>query len=165
MLCRIARLAGCALLLASPVLVVAACSSQTTCTLVGCETGASWQRTLSVPSAQIPSLQVTVCRNGACDSGGVTQTGDPSTGFACAFGGPLQLQARCGIAVTSNGAVTLTAYVTVDERAATDGDLYELRVVQPGAGTPVLDAKDTARYTTSQPNGPACAPTCKEATL
>lgn len=149
---------------AAPLLLsLVGCSSPVDCSILSCESGATWQRTLSVATADLTILQVTICRNGACASGGVRAPTEPGGDYICDLSGAVQ--ASCSLTPSSGTSATLNASASIAVAVAVDGDEYELRVAVGQSPPPLIDEKVAASYAVLQPNGPECAPTCKLATL
>ena len=147
-------------------LLVASCSTKSnTCTLLGCQSGATVNLLVNLPPDEMLHANIVACRNDACSSG--TPTSVPS-----ADGDKLLIRFQGGVTVlayvsTHVFSPTLTGYqldtVFSIEDDAKDGDVYSVTVENGGA--PAASAKEPVTYTASTPNGAACPPTCHNATI
>lgn len=135
-------------------------SSDKACTLVYCESGVRLDREITVAAADVAKLTLTICRNGECSSGKFSSgSGGPQP---CSLSGQLQ-PTICSLAPKQSGTGSFT--VQLSAKNATDGDEYTFKIVRDDTGAAILDEKKSVVYTTSQPNGPDCEPTCKFAML
>ena len=154
---------GCLLLTA--LAVQGGCSSKL-CSEVGCLNGAQLTRPLAVSDAQALALVVTVCRNQACSTGTRASGQENPSSIVFSFTGSVQVFGY--VDQTGSGGRELQLQIDDSESETEnlhDGDVYAVKVIVPGSKTALLDVTSTATYTTSQPNGPACEPTCKSTTL
>lgn len=144
-------------------LVFTACTSSghdddaKSCTLLGCEDSVGLARDLTIAEADVGKYTLTICRNGSCASGKIGASSQ------CELKGDLQPR-RCSLArAPMSSMVTLT--VSIPAYGAQDGDEYTVKLVNDVTGAAPVDVKSKVTYTTSQPNGPGCDPTCKSASL
>jgi hypothetical protein len=116
---------------------------------------------LSVRAEDVPKLLITVCRNGACNTG-TPALPDGSAGLlACNLQGPLDTV--CTIAESPTG-VAFNLEVNAGFGDLQNGDHYTLTIALPSA-PPVVAVDRTVTYDGVQPNGQGCDPTCKQASL
>lgn len=147
-------------------LLLPSCSTKSTsCTLIGCQSGATVKLLVSLPPDEMLHATVVACRNDACSSG--TPASVPS-------GDGDRLIVRLQGGVTVQGYLSthvfsptlqgfqLDAVFSIEDDAA-DGDVYSVTVQNGGA--PAASAKESVNYTASTPNGAACPPTCHNATV
>ena len=135
---------------------IAACSSSSEgsgpgqgCSLVGCVDGATYSAPLGIA---LDASTITACRDDQCATG--------------PFGAPLTLPDGTITSVTSAGGTLLVQWILLDGAPVADGDTYYARFddAKSGATLYTIDS-GPVHYTTSQPNGPGCAPTCHAADI
>jgi hypothetical protein len=131
------------------------------CTLIGCWSGASYEGGFSLGGADANSLELTTCFNGTCDKTPIRFSGkDASCSSATR---PL-----CWLSLATADSVQVRLTVSppagVSEASLMNGDHYEARIGLSGQA-PLLQLDARATYTTFQPNGPMCGPTCKSTRL
>jgi hypothetical protein len=145
------------------------CSSSKDCTDVGCESGAMLTRTVAVTDAEASALVITACRNDACVTGTKsTRAGDQLNPYSIvyAFTGPIPSYAFVAQAASGGHQVELHIGNTESEnKNMKDGDVYTITITKPGETSPTLKVTSTASYSTSEPNGAECGPTCKSTSL
>ena len=139
-------------------------SSSSSCTALACQSGAHFQGGIHFTSNS-DTLTLDVCKNNACAHGTAARL-SPTTGApTCSVSG--SIEAAC--AVSSDGATLTidipgpTATTSLDDFK--DGDIYRVRVTRAATNETLVDVTKTVTYKTSQPNGPSCEPTCKNADL
>lgn len=143
------------------------------CASVDCRSSVSYSGALTVAAADLPRLEVLLCRNGVCATTRLA-TADDVTWSATVvgpLGGPLSSTGSTGS--TLGGSVSLSGFTDVRKlsiflygTAATfsDGDEYVIRIGVPG-DAPLLDLKRTVSYEVLRPAGPDCDLVCKKAVL
>lgn len=148
-------------------LLLPACSTKSnTCTLLGCQSGATVKALVNLPPDEMLHATVVACRNGACASGTPTTlpTADGDRLLIHLSGGGITAQA---FVMTHVFSPTLKGYELDTEFSigddALDGDMYSVTVQNGGA--PAATAMGTATYALSTPNGADCPPTCHNATI
>jgi hypothetical protein len=148
-------------------LIPACSSSSSSCTLLGCQSGAHFQAAIRF-TGNSDQVTIDVCKNNLCARGGAQRL-SPTTGApTCSVQG--SIDAACNVTVQSGGNTLLTVDIpgptaTVSLDDLKDGDIYTIRVTRAATNETLVDVTKTVAYKTSQPNGPACAPTCKNADL
>ena len=144
---------------------VPACSSHA-CGLVGCATGASIRLTLPPPTATTFPLALKTCFNDDCRTAQLLAPDGSGSGSTAtlppALEGPI---ADATLFATGAGSLALTVSWRQNPPGhVANGDRYTVTVTDAGGAT-VGSFDKTATYTTNQPNGADCAPTCQFATL
>ena len=142
-------------------LALAACGSNKLCTLLGCESGVRLEREIVTTPADVAKLTLTICRNGECASGKFASSAGGAQ--ACSLSGPLKVTLCSLSQPQKGGAFSLTAQLPAP--SPKDGDEYTFKIVNDDTGAALLEVKKNVSYTTTQPNGPDCEPTCTTATL
>ena len=119
---------------------------------------------VAVAQADLEGATVTVCRNGACSSAvvvkAVRQIADPQ--FLCPYADPNPI--TCNVDVGSASSANIKIAYRVSPVDAHDGDSYAVTIQRTNGDVLVTTTKSVS-YTTTQPNGPSCDPTCKQASL
>lgn len=141
-----------------------ACSTKS-CTLVGCQSGASIT-THPAATASLAGATFAICLNGKCSSG----TAGGGEGGASADDSHIVLNGDVGIQTADVTGGTVTFHYGEDTsnpatQIHTSGDTYRVSIIGADKST-IVDATRTVTYPqTSQPNGPDCDPTCHNATV
>jgi hypothetical protein len=141
-------------------LAAIACGSKQSCTERGCDSGVHFESPIRVGGAG-DQLTVTICKNGTCSRG--TATGFNTSAPTCSVTGATT--ATCSVRVDSSGSAKFVADVTSAASDMKDGDAYTFRVLRGTTNETLVDVTKPAAYTTNQPNGPSCDPTCLNADL
>jgi hypothetical protein len=134
------------------------------CTLVGCDSGAFYMGSFALKNTDPTTLQVTRCINGSCETAPVQATAPLA--FSCSTATRLW----CNLGVSADGTTGVLWLNFLPPAGADpltslqDGDQYVVSLARPGQ-LPVVTLSATAGYRTSKPNGPNCAPTCKQVQL
>jgi hypothetical protein len=136
-------------------------SSEATCTLIGCVSGASYDGDFTLNGTDPNSLELTTCFNTSCTTTPLRFSGKDAwcngdRSFRCWF----SLQAADSVKVR----LTVSPPAGINSSSLQDGDHYEARVGAP-AQAPLLKLDAIATYTLYYPNGPLCGPACKGTTL
>lgn len=136
------------------------------CSVVGCTSGASFFDVISLNGQDPAMMQVTRCINGMCETAAVRAVPGTSNGFTCSTASRL----FCDLTVAQDK-VSASLYIEMPAPTGTDplqslqdGDQYDLMIGVPGQPA-VVKLSATAKYLITRPNGPGCAPTCKQAPL
>jgi hypothetical protein len=134
------------------------------CRLVGCESVVSGTYSLTAQPADLVGATITVCRDAACFNQVIQQvtytTG--SSQVMCPYDATNPI--LCNVTAASGGSSINIRFI-VDPNTAHDGEAFTVSVVATSGGSALVSAQKTVQYTTSQPNGPDCEPTCKQASL
>jgi hypothetical protein len=132
------------------------CETSHACTLIGCVSQASAVVPLSGEPA--PNSMVTACYNDACATGTVLG-GAGDEPIHIEFIGHPDTQAQFRFDLGPQVQITWILSTT-----AHDGDRFSVDVVD-AAGVSVAHFDSVAAFTTVNPNGPECVPTCQQAVL
>lgn len=143
------------------------------CTDAGCITGVSAALDVAGARADIAGSKVVVCRNGQCEEGVLEATlgtdGEPvtdETPLRCRFtNAAAPGRGPTCFARGGQAAVVLDFSYGLANDEANDGDRYEFRVVDKATSQTTVRKEGSVTFRMLQPNGPECAPTCKQATL
>lgn len=131
--------------------LVAACSSSSECTLVACQTGVHYQSPIRFTGAA-DSVALTVCRNGVCAHGSASEGG-------CSLSGSIDVTCAISPANASSTTIAFDVPAAIDD--VKSGDTYTFRAQRGATNETLVDVTKPATYATLQPNGPSCPPTCK----
>jgi hypothetical protein len=130
-------------------------ASGLTCSARACTAGLTLRGTTRVARHDLEGATLHVCRNATC--GGLTLTSalpaGPSDQAAFVVHGALD--AAIVIAVSPDGVFGVTVAVTADPADLTDGDLYQVELLNPGGGR-VLGFSMPVTYAESFPDGADC---------
>ncbi len=137
-------------------LTVSACSTSPSCATASCPSTVHFQGSLRFRSAN-DSLDVTVCKNGSCARGTVSQS-------ACSVSGLIDATCRISIDGTGNGTLSVDFLASAKEDLK-DGDLYTVRVLRGQTNESLVDVTKPVSYKTTRPNGPECEPSCRSADM
>jgi hypothetical protein len=159
---------------------IAGCTTTKTCTLVGCESGATLAVDVRAPSSAT-RMRVEICRGATCvatagdadagdaDAGGTGVVVDPNApDVDCGLpAGPTPAgYARCDVTPQSPGRIQFVASLNVaDTSELHDGDTYRLRVYVAGSATPLVDVSESVHYEAVYPNGRDCDSGCMQASV
>ena len=143
---------------------IAGCASSKSCTLVGCESAVSASYEVPVAQADLEGATVTVCKIAACSSALVVKEARPipEPQFLCPYDAATPI--TCNVDVASPSSAKIAIQYRVAPTDAHDGDAYTV-TIKRASGDVVFTKNKSASYTTTQPNGPSCEPTCKQAAL
>lgn len=145
------------------------------CATVGCTSSVTYSGTLTVAAADLPRLEILLCRNDVCATTRVAM--QDSAVWRATIVGPLG--GPLGGPLSSTSGSMSSSYVVLagldDLRklsivlygtAATlsDGDRYQIRIGLPGQA-PLLDLVRTVSYEVVRPDGADCDLVCKKAVL
>lgn len=138
----------------------------TPCGEAHCDSAIRYQTGLSAMGRdEILGWTITLCHQAICASSrfwGVLDTGD----FACLFQGPIT--AVCSLRPVSLASTDYTLAVTFHGPGEDfqPGDRFTVRIVAASGGPAKLEHSTTvASYQQERPNGEACAPLCRSASL
>lgn len=138
----------------------------TPCGEAHCDSAIRYQTGLSAMGRdEILGWTITLCHQAICASSrfwGVLDTGD----FACQFQGPIT--AVCSLKPVASAATDYTLAVTFQGPGEDfqPGDRFTVRIVSAIGGPAKLEHSTTvASYQQVRPNGEACAPLCRSASL
>ena len=163
---------GAAVLVALTVALLTApgCAPSSACTLAGCQSGVKIYTTASSLPA---GASMRTCRNAVCATAKLVAEDDAGTRFDALYdpqifvGGcsaePVDGGAGFAVACQVSAAAVTDAGASETETPLSESDRYTVSIVQGSTVTTLVD--DTATYTTFQPNGPSCDPTCLEGTI
>jgi hypothetical protein len=142
----------------------AGCASSKSCTLAGCDSTVSASYDVPVARADLEGATLTVCKNGACSSAVVVRAprAIPDPQFLCPYDASTPIMCNVDVLSTTSAKIAIQYRVAPDD--AHDGDAYTV-TLKRATGEVVLTKSASASYTTTQPNGPSCEPTCKQASL
>lgn len=141
------------------------------CARVDCTSSAVYLGALTVSAADLPRLEILVCRNDVCATARLAMQ-DPAL-WRATIVGPLGGPLSTTLGSTSSSYVELAGLddlrrlsIVLYGTAATfsDGDQYRIQIGLPGAA-PLLDVMKPASYEVLRPNGADCDPVCKKAVL
>lgn len=148
---------------------LAASGAQTrvgSCTLIGCDSGAHYMGDFSLGGADPTTLEFSQCINGVCATAPVQPYATSKSSFSCAT----PQRSYCEVFLRPDTA-TASLWLRILPPRGTDpsvslqeGDRYEVTLGIPGQA-PLVKLSATAGYRTTQPNGPGCAPVCKQVAL
>lgn len=132
------------------------------CTELGCLDTVSYEGKLAVTAKDLPQLKVRLCRNNTC-----VDTRPRGQGDSYECNGPATFNWSCHLTVQGDG-VQLRVDVGPNRGPKApplrDGDRYRLTITGPDR-KPLVNIDQQARYFDVRPNGPRCAPVCRQATL
>ena len=141
------------------------------CASVDCVSSVTYSGSLTVAAADLPRLEILLCRNGVCATTRLAMN-NPETWTATLvgpLGGPLNNTAgsMIGGSVSVAGPAELRKLSIVfygSPATLSDGDEYVIRIGVPGQAL-LLDRTSTARYDDPLPDGADCDSVCKKAVL
>lgn len=141
------------------------------CALFECRSSVSYTGLLKVTDADLPRVEVLLCRNGVCATTRLAMT--DSVNWSAMIVGPLggPLSSAAGSTLTGVVALSgpaelrkLTLYLYGTAATFRDGDEYVIRIGVPG-DAPLLDLVRTVSYEVERPAGADCDLVCKKAVL
>lgn len=145
------------------------CASSKSCTDVGCESGAMLTRNVTVTTAEAQALVITACRNDVCVTGTKsTKSEDQLNPHSVVYAFTGAIPSYAFVAETASGGHEVELHVgntEAENKNMKDGDVYRVKITKPGETSPTLDVTSAASYSTSEPNGAECGPTCKSTSL
>jgi hypothetical protein len=145
-------------LLALPLLTSEGCASSLSCSEAGCRPSVHFQSAIRVQGPS-DTLALTVCRNGTCAHGTAKNGGCSLDAVST------DLLVSCSL-TTASGTTTIAFDIPgFNSDQLKDGDIYIFRVQRGATNESLVEVTRSATYTTTQPNGPGCGPTCKSADL
>lgn len=135
------------------------------CTLIGCTSGATYLDNVPLNGQDPALMEVTRCINGACESAPVKAIPGTTSSFTCGTASRF----FCELSVPNP--TTASLFVEIPPPTGTDplvslqdGDQYVVTIGVPGQPA-WLKLSATAGYQVHRPNGPGCAPVCKQVAL
>jgi hypothetical protein len=128
------------------------------------KSGVTLTATLNATRADVPALEIEVCKNLVCARSVATLSPDTNS-YACDSFGPLT--ASCRITPTEPGTTSqLTLHITGAAENFIDGDYYTIHVGRPGqAPLYSLEKKTVKEYSELRLTAPSCELLCRFATL
>jgi hypothetical protein len=135
--------------------------------LVGCDSGASFDLGAFSQSefVALTGATVEVCLNSVCRDQAIDTLPAPNN-IEYLYPGGRSADPRIEVSLwrtDPSGAIELQVVVaSTNPDLFADGDVYTIKVSGSSAGS-LADRAWSAAYRISQPNGPVCEPTCREA--
>jgi hypothetical protein len=120
---------------------------------------------IAAPIAELPTLFLEVCKNGACVVSQMSPLPD-GTGWSCDALGPIA--SRCRVTPSGpgpGGSPQLELHVTGRDGDFIDGDHFTITLGAQGAPPRLAVDKSVNPYETALPNGPLCPLRCRYAVL
>jgi hypothetical protein len=145
-------------------------SDEKTCSTVGCDANVTIITDLSMTFEQLQKSTISVCRNDVCLMGSFSTLNArpaPGTGVIIPISADANAHASVIVSLPASGiGLSLDVYWnSVDPTQLQNGDVYRL-VVLDEAGLMQVSIQETVpQYEESHPNGPDCAPTCRQFTI
>ena len=135
------------------------------CTLIGCVSEVTTMMSVAVGLEETEGATVTICHNGACESGTMHLIGAEGLVSRCDFEDDVRFS--CDAQRVSGSEIRLNAAFTLgEEDEATDGDEYSFAYHPAGdPGEPLAQEKGAVTFARVRPNGDGCEPTCATAHL
>jgi hypothetical protein len=143
--------------------VTAACSnSESRCdtSLSACANTASYKRNIDVTSDEIPTLQISFCRNADCWALTPVQQADGT--YVCSSSPD---GATCGITQDEDSGYILSITTTGSLDVTTTSDTFSVTVTVAGSTTPLVSLSKVEDWTPVYSNGTDCPASCETATL